>query len=208
MDCFSWLIRNLRVNTGGVGGTGAGRWPRSANRGDDLGMSEQGTKESLKARVYREFRGYWLIVAHLTLVFAAFTQYRRLVLAAHDIVYTDYFIAVIKAMVLAKVVMIGDALRLGRGLERLPLIWPTLYKTAVFTVFLVLFTLVEHGVRGLWKGDGFGAGVGALVSRRDEVLAGMLVVAVGLIPFFAFREIGRTMERGKLMRMFFVRERA
>ncbi|MCC6971735.1 MAG: hypothetical protein IT434_16100, partial [Phycisphaerales bacterium] len=168
-------------------------------------MSETTAKENWKTRLIREFRGYWLIVAYLAIVFAAFTQYRRLVLAAHDIVYTDYFIALIKAMVLAKVIMIGDALRIGRGLERRPLIWRTLYNTAVFTVFLVLFTLVEHGVKSAWKGEGFGAGVREFAHEgRDEALAGVLVIAVGLVPFFAFREIGGIMARGKLLRMFFV----
>ena len=44
-------------------------------------------------------------------------QYRRLVLAAHDITYTNYWVALIEALILAKVVMIGDVLRLGRGLD-------------------------------------------------------------------------------------------
>ena len=68
-------------------------------------------------------------------MFAAFTQYRRFILAAYDITYTNYGFTVIKALILAKVIMIGAVLRLGRGLEQKPLIYPTLYKTAVFTLF-------------------------------------------------------------------------
>jgi len=45
---------------------------------------------------------------------------------------TNYGFAVIEALVLAKVIMIGEVARLGRGLERKPLIYPTLYKTVVF----------------------------------------------------------------------------
>jgi len=66
---------------------------------------------------------YWINVGYLALVFAAFTQYRRFVLAAHDITYTNYWVAVIEALILAKVVMIGDALRLGRSLDQRPLIY-------------------------------------------------------------------------------------
>ena len=40
---------------------------------------------------------YWINVFYLTLIFAAFTQYRRFVLAAHDITYTNYWVAVIEA---------------------------------------------------------------------------------------------------------------
>ena len=50
---------------------------------------------------------------YLALVFAAFTQYRRFLLAAHGIVYTNYWVAVIEALILAKVIMIGDVLRVS-----------------------------------------------------------------------------------------------
>ena len=57
---------------------------------------------------------------YLTLVFAAFTQYRRIVLAAHDITYTNYWVAVIEALILAKVIMIGDVSASVAALNRSP----------------------------------------------------------------------------------------
>ncbi|UCD58003.1 MAG: hypothetical protein JSV16_02500, partial [Candidatus Hydrogenedentota bacterium] len=86
-------------------------------------------KGNLKKKIFQEMQEYWLIFFYLTLMFAAFTQYRRLSLAAHDITYTNYGIAVIQAAILAKVVMIADVFHLGRGLEQKPLIYSTLYKT-------------------------------------------------------------------------------
>ena len=118
-------------------------------------MSAPGKKKSnLKERVIHEVVEYWLNVVYLTFVFAAFTQYRRFLLAAHNITYTNYGIAVIQALILAKVIMIGDAVRLGRGLERKPLIYATLYKTTVFTIFVGVFKIIEHAIKGLWNGVG------------------------------------------------------
>ena len=111
-------------------------------------------KGDLKKKIVHEVVEYWINVCYLTLVFAAFTQYRRFLLAAHDITYTNYGFAVIEALVLAKVIMIGEVVRLGRGLERKPLIYPTLYRTVVFTLFLAVFTLIEHTIKGLWTGRG------------------------------------------------------
>jgi hypothetical protein len=37
-----------------------------------------------------------------------------------------------------------------------------------------------------------------------ELLGSTLVIFVSLIPFFAFREIGRVMGRGRLLKAFFV----
>ena len=96
-------------------------------------------KGNLKKKIAHEMVEYWINVCYLMLVFAAFTQYRRFLLAAYDITYTNYWVAVIKALILAKVIMIGDVLRLGRGLEQKPIIYPTLYKTVVFSFFVRAF---------------------------------------------------------------------
>lgn len=162
------------------------------------------TKRSWKDRIFREMVEYWLNVVYLALVFAAFTQYRRLVLAAHDILYTNYWVAVIEALILAKVIMIGEAVRLGRGLERMPLIVPTLYKTLVFGLFVFLFTVVEHAIKGLWQGKGLMEGVAGFFGRGiHELLAGSLVLFVALLPFFALKELGRVFGAEKIGALFF-----
>ena len=96
---------------------------------------------------------YFINVAYLAVVFAAFTQHRRFLLAAYDIEYTNYWVAVIEALILAKVIMIGAILRLGRGLEGRPLIIPTLYKTVVFTIFVAAFTLDRACDQGPFYGS-------------------------------------------------------
>jgi hypothetical protein len=163
-------------------------------------------KGTLKEKVVHEVVEYWINVCYLTLVFGAFTQYRRFLLAAHNITYTNYWIALIEALILAKVIMIGDAVRLGRGLERKPLIYPALYKTVVFTLFVAVFTLIEHGVRGLWEGEGFTSGVVDFFGKgSDEILANSLVVFVAFIPFFGIKELGRVVGQDKIRGLFFRR---
>jgi hypothetical protein len=44
-------------------------------------------KGNLKEKVFHEMVEYWINVCYLMLVFAAFTQYRRFVLASHDITF-------------------------------------------------------------------------------------------------------------------------
>lgn len=159
---------------------------------------------NLKEKIFHEMVEYWINVCYLTLVFAAFTQYRRFLLAAHDITYANYGFAVIEALILAKVIMIGDVFRLGRGLENKPLVYPTLYKTVVFTLFVAVFTLIEHGVKGLWKGDGFTSGIVDFLGKGShEILANSLVVFVAFIPFFGIKELGRVLGQDKIRALFF-----
>jgi len=162
---------------------------------------------NLKAKILQGMTKYWVYVVYLTLVFAAFTQYRRLILADVGIIYTDYWVALIKALILAKVIMVGDALRLGRGLDEKPLVVPTLLKTVVFTLLVSTFTFIEHAVRGLWKGTGFLQGLMDFLDKGyQEVLANALVVFVAFIPFFALRELGRVLGgEDRLLALFFNR---
>jgi len=167
-------------------------------------MSSPDTKKKdWKKKIFQEMVEYWVNVAYLTLVFAAFTQYRRFILAHHDIVYTNYGFAVIEALVLAKVVMIGAVFRLGRGLEQKPLIYPTLYKTVVFTLFVALFTILEHVIKGLWNGTGLAGGLDAFAGSPYELLANSLVVFVAFIPFFGVKELGRVLGKEKIQALFF-----
>jgi hypothetical protein len=158
----------------------------------------------MKQKVRHELVEYGLNVAYLTLVFAAFTIYRRVVLGAYGITYGHYWVALIEALVLGKVIMLGDVFRLGRGLEAKPLIYPTLYRTVVFAVLVAAFKIVEFGIKGLWNGQGLAGGLEALFQKwSDELLANSLVVFAALIPFFAVKELARVLGEERIRTLFF-----
>ena len=55
--------------------------------------------EELKRKARHELIEYAVNVVYLAVVFAAFTVYRRLILASYDITYTNYGVAVIEALI-------------------------------------------------------------------------------------------------------------
>jgi hypothetical protein len=130
-----------------------------------------------------------------------------LLLAEYQIEYTNYWFPLIKAAVLAKVIVVGDLFRLGRGLGDKPLIVPTLYRTMVFSVWVGVFSLLEATVRGLLRGQGLIGGFEEIVSKgRYELLAECVVTLVVFIPFFAFKELGRVLGGSRLRALFWRRE--
>jgi hypothetical protein len=166
-----------------------------------------GKKERLKKRIVREITDYTINFVYLACFFGVFTQYRRLVLAEYEITYLNYGFSVIEALVLAKLIMIGDILRLGRGLEEKPLIFPTIYKTIVFVVWVVCFSVIEHMTNGLLHGKGLAEAFHDFLSTgTDELLARCIIVFFAFIPFFAFRELGRVLGEGKIHHLFFRRK--
>ena len=100
--------------------------------------------------------------------------------------------------------MIGALFRLGRSLEQRPLIYSTLYKAVVFTFLVLVFNLIEHAIKGLWRErDWRAVSRNSLTGGRHELLAGSLVIFVALIPFFAVKELGRVLGEDKIGTLFF-----
>ena len=156
-------------------------------------------KKSWKQKILHELKSYWLLVLYMAIFFAVFTTYRRLLLAHYGISYADYGISVIRALVLGKVVLVAEALRLGRRFEEKPLIVPTLYKTFLFTVCVAVFDIAEHLVRGLIGGLGPSGAVHEVMSRFNyEWLSRALVIFFAFIPFFAVRELRRVLGEGAI----------
>lgn len=157
-----------------------------------------------KQKAIRELTEYSIIVAYLVFFFGAFFTYKRLILAQYQISYLHYGIVIVKALILAKVVMLGDILGLGRRLVDKPLYYPTLYNAAVFTVWSGAFGILEETVIGLLDGKGWAGGLDELWRHGlYGLLAGCLVTFVAFIPFFAFRELARVLGEKKLVGLFF-----
>ncbi len=163
-------------------------------------------KAAWKHRLAHEMLKYWGNFLYLAFFFGAFTWYRRLILAEYRISYLHYSVAIFEALIMAKVILVGDALRLGRKFEDRPLILPALHKAVVFSLFVGLFAVLEHTIEGLLHGKGIAAGIHEILHEgKDELLARCLLTFFAFIPFFAFKEIGRVMGEGKLLQMFFRR---
>lgn len=159
-----------------------------------------------KQKIVSEMIEYYLNVIYLACFFSLFTWYKRLILAAYQISYLDYGVSVIEALVLAKIIMIGDVLRLGRGVQERLLIFTTLYNTVVFSIWVLLFHVLEYMVGGLLQGKGLAGGFEEIMSRgKYELLARCMMVFFAFIPFFAFRELGQVLGEGKLRELFFRR---
>ncbi|MBL0381090.1 MAG: hypothetical protein JKP90_15785 [Desulfofustis sp. PB-SRB1] len=114
-------------------------------------------RAALKEKLASELGAYLINFVYLALFFGVFVGYKRLLLAQYDIGYENYGISLIKALILAKVIMIGDLLRLGRKADTHPLIFRTLHKTVVFTLWVVLFRGVEIVVISFIHGTGLPA---------------------------------------------------
>ena len=168
---------------------------------------ERDTKAAgLKARAIEEFKLFWIIALYLWVFLGSFTVYRRLIIAETGAVYLHYGIALIEALIIAKVILIGKMFHFSRRFENKPLIVPVLYKSILFGVFVLLFGIVERLVEGWFHGEGLLGGLRGISDLGAyELGARVLMLVVAFVPFFAFWEIGRVLGAHKLAAMFFSR---
>ena len=162
------------------------------------------TRAGWKQKIISEVIEYWILVAYLSCFFGLFTWYRRLILAEYQISYMHYGVSVLAALVLAKVILIGDMVRLGRRFDEKPLLVPTLYKAVVFSLWVAVFSVLEHTIGGVLGGHGLAGGVAELMQKgKYELLARCLITFVAFIPFFAFKELGRVLGEDNMRTLFF-----
>ena len=167
-------------------------------------MAEVMAKPTLRERGVNEFKEFLIIGAYLFLTFGAVLLMKAAVLHDQGISFAPLSAAAIKAAILAKFILIGEAMRLGEGFKSRPLIWPTLYKSVSFLVFLIILTIVEEIVVGLFHDRSAAASLQELFGAKlVETLAAIVIVQLVLIPYFGFRELSETLGRGKIARLFF-----
>ena len=146
----------------------------------------------------------WIFI-YFWVLFGLFSVFRSLVLNEQNLVYHEGF-AIINAFLLAKVVLTAEFFQVADNLQRKPLVYPIVFKSAVFCVILICFYIVEETLVGMWHGKTIAASfpkIGGGGWKGILVVGSILFVA--LIPFFAYRELARVLGKDELHSLIFKR---
>jgi hypothetical protein len=160
---------------------------------------------TLKQKAYHELKEFFWIALYLWVILALFQLYRSLLLREEHVSFVVHQgFAVINALALGKVLLIAKALHLGEWIEDWPLIYPTLLKSALFTIVLACFKLLEDAGLGMYRGKSFQESIGDLGGGTlNGILCVSLILFVTLIPFFVLTELQGVLGEGKLGQLFF-----
>jgi len=90
------------------------------------GASAGPKKESLQERALDELKKYAVITLYLWVLFVLFATYKRMLLQENGISPWNQGFAIVNALIFGKVVLIAQALNLGRRLKDQALIWVVL----------------------------------------------------------------------------------
>ena len=124
-----------------------------------------------------------------------------LLLGKFQISYFTYGAALINALVIAKVILIGEYARLGKRYEAKPLFYSAIFKAFVFGLLVFAFHILEEMIKRLVHGEKIAGAFKEI--RLDDLLARSVVIFCAFIPLFAFREMGRVLGQDNIRALFF-----
>lgn len=151
------------------------------------------------ARLRHELRAYAVVSAYLYVCFAALLLYKTALLQDAGLHYLPLGAAALKALVIGKFVLIGDAIR--RAAQRQPgrLLVRIVTRVLWLLVILVLLTMAEELVLGAWHGESFAEVRSAFHARSNlESLAEVLLMLLVLTPLVAVTEVNQALGAGTL----------
>jgi hypothetical protein len=155
----------------------------------------------VKERVVSEARQFLVVFGYVWLLLAVFDLHRSLVLGDANLIQHQS-LAILKALASAKILFVAEEMGLGERFKEKPLIWPVLFKSALFAALLMIFNLLEKAIEHkFWPHAG-----------RDEIqlvdlqmiFCAGIVMFVALIPFFGMRELGKVVGAAQMYKLFFV----
>ena len=186
-------MRNEPVRVTGAGGV-------------DEGGGRRKHKRSLKERAVHEVKRLAAIFVYLYVLLALFQIHEYIVLAQHRLSYGRYGFAFINAWLLAKVMLVAEDLRLGRRFEDRPLVYSILFKSILFAGVFLCALIVEHVIVGVWRGMTLAESIPSIGGGGVIGMAAVaLITSIALIPYFAFREIGRVIGEDELRSLILTR---
>jgi hypothetical protein len=164
-------------------------------------MTKDPSAPGFKQKAEHELKDFAMISFYLGFFFCALVTYTMLLLKKYEISYLNYSFAIINALIIAKIILIGEWAHLGKRGEAKPLYQSVLYKSVVFAVLVFAFHFVEEFIKRLIHHDPFGTVWHNL--HIDDLIGKSIVIFCAFVPLFAFRELGRVMGEDKLHALLF-----
>jgi hypothetical protein len=166
-------------------------------------------KPGLRQKLAHEFSEMAWIFLYLALFLCALATYSTLLLREFHLGYFAYGTALLNALIMSKVILLGEYAHLGQRYEDKALLLTAAVKALLFAVLMAVFHVLEEVVKHVIHGHTVASALRELTGGRlTEILVRNLVFFCALVPFFAFRELRRVMGEENFFALLFRRREA
>jgi hypothetical protein len=174
------------------------------NRAEEFSPNER--KQTLKEKAAFQLKEFLAMFFYIWVLSALGDMHETIILSQAHLNYPAQGFAIINALILAKIMLIGEDLHLGNRFRDKALIYSILSKSLIFTVFLAGFQILEEVIVAVCRGTPISESHPVMgAGRLKGLMCRAGIVFIALIPFFAFREIGRVIGKGELWSLLLAR---
>jgi hypothetical protein len=166
----------------------------------EAGAAPLGRLHHAKEVVADEVRRFLIAAVYLFVLLTMFTLHEEIALRAHGgesraIPFAPHGFALVNALVLGKVALMVENLRLGSRIRARPLIFPIVFEALILAVLFVAMHVLESLIGGWLHGESLAKSVPAVAGGGAAGIAfAMFSFFVAMLPFCGFRQI--TLEIG------------
>jgi hypothetical protein len=159
----------------------------------------------ISRRMLSELKRLLQIFLYMLVCVGAILYFRMSIPSAQNVGLWHFGYAIVKALLLAKFVLLGHMLHIGERERGRPLFYSSLYQALALCLLLIVLLGLEEGVVALVQGQTIRASIGAVLgSSRHLILAQGLLLFLLLLPYVAFLQLNEALGAGNLKRLFFV----
>lgn len=175
----------------------------SAPEGPETPALAAPAHSSIKARLRHELIEYAIVSAYLYVVLGALIAFKSSVMKSDGVLWSHYGLAVIKALILGKFMLLLQAVRIGERRQTLYL--RVLQKAAVFVALLFVLNVAEEFLVGKFHGKSWAETAADMSTLLSQPFIVAFLMFLSLLPYFAFMELSRYFGEGVLRAAFMSR---
>jgi hypothetical protein len=141
--------------------------------------------ETFWQKVVKEIKSIAGVTLYFFLWLGVLMILKKLMLKEYNIEFSGISIAIISALIMAKVVLLMELIKSGPWLKRQPAIVDVVVRTVLYTMGVLFVQLLEKAFESRHEAGGFGNAIAQVFHHRDiyKVLAGTLVAGISLFFF-------------------------
>ncbi len=129
---------------------------------------------------------------------------KQLVLAEYHVAFQGLSLALVGALILAKVVLLMEHVSLGDWIRARPAWFDVILRTVLYSFGVVVGLLLEKGLEGRREHGGFGPALSAIYRSADvhHVWANTICISAALLGYNALSVVRRQLGGGVLLTLF------
>lgn len=160
---------------------------------------------ALRERALDEFKAFAVLSLYLYICLGAVILYKSAILSSVGVVFEIWGIAAVKAMILAKFMLLARMLHVERRHQNRPLIWPICTHALVFLLVLLALTTLEELIIGAIHHRPAVESLGHVVGSSVLVAAATCILMfLVLVPYSAFICLADALGEREIFRLFFI----